>query len=357
MIANFIETLQQWSDQPTLVATGVVVISLILGRLTEWVLTRLFGAFAKRTKTAVDDQVIEALRRPIFLSVVFVGLVVAAEILALPPSGRYAVHGVVGTLAVLTWSGGAFRIAGALLTDLGRRATANSIVQPRTVPLFDMLARVAVVGTAIYFLFLSWDVDVTAWLASAGIIGIAVGFAAKDTLSNFFSGVFILADAPYKLGDYIVLDDGLRGKVTSVGIRSTRILTRDDVEITIPNALIGNSKIVNENGGPRVSSRLRVKVSVAYGSDVDQVRAILLSLAKGEHICKDPEPRVRFRRFGDSGLEIELLVWIDEAEARGRVLDALNTTIYKTFAKKGIEIPYSKHDVYIKEMPEAVRKS
>jgi MscS family membrane protein len=85
----------------------------------------------------------------------------------------------------------------------------------------------------------------TAWLASAGIIGIAVGFAAKDTLANLFSGVFILADSPYKLGDYVVLEDNSRGKVTQIGLRSTRMLTRDDVEVTVPNSIMGNTKIIN----------------------------------------------------------------------------------------------------------------
>ena len=71
-------------------------------------------------------------------------------------------------------------------------------------------------------------------LALAGIVGIAIGFTAKDTLANLFSGVFILADRPYKMGDYVNLESGERGRVTHIGIRSTRILTRDDIEVTVP---------------------------------------------------------------------------------------------------------------------------
>ncbi|OQW99996.1 MAG: hypothetical protein BWK74_00755 [Desulfobacteraceae bacterium A6] len=91
--------------------------------------------------------------------------------------------------------------------------------------------------------------DLTAWVASAGIIGLALSFAAKDTLANLFSGVFILADAPYKIGDFIVLDSGERGEVTNIGIRSTRLLTRSDIEITVPNSIMGNTRIINEAGG------------------------------------------------------------------------------------------------------------
>ena len=192
----------------------------------------------------------------------------------------------------------------------------------------------------------------TAWLASAGIVGIAIGFAAKDTLANLFAGVFILADSPYKIGDYVVLDSGERGMVTHIGIRSTRLLTRGDVEITIPNAVMGNTRISNESGGPHEKYRLNVKVGVAYGSDIDHVRSVLMDVAQNEsEVCSDPEPRVRFRAFGNSSLDIELLCWVEIPEVRGRVLDALNTNIYKRFIEENIEIPYSKHDIFIKEMP------
>ena len=138
-------------------------------------------------------------------------------------------------------------------------------VQVPSLPVFDMVFKIVIVGAAVYFIFLAWKIDLTAWLASAGVVGIAVGFAAKDTLANLFSGIFIVADAPYKVGDYIVLDGGLRGRVTSIGIRSTRILTLDDIEITIPNAVIGSSKIINEAGGPQVHQRLGVTVDEFMG--------------------------------------------------------------------------------------------
>jgi small-conductance mechanosensitive channel len=224
-----------------------------------------------------------------------------------------------------------------------------SFIQPQTLPLFDILVKVVVVGGALYFAFLAWDINVTGWLASAGIVGIAVGFAAKDTLANLFAGIFILADAPYKLGDFVLLEDGLRGKVTDIGIRSTRILTRDDIEITVPNALIANSKIVNETGGPHAKERVRITVSVAYGSNVAQVRELLRQCADGvDHVCGEPAPRVRFREMGDSGLIFQLLAWIDEPVLRGRVVDELNTRVYDTLNEAGVEIPYPKRDVYIK---------
>ena len=119
------------------------------------------------------------------------------------------------------------------------------------------------------------------------------------------------------------------------------LLTRDDIEITVPNAVIANAKIVNESGGPWTKERLRVKVSAAYGCDVDEVRETLFSVASDNpDVVAHPEPRVRLRALGDYGLDFELLGWISEPVYRGRVLDALYTEVYKRFEARGIEIPF-----------------
>jgi small-conductance mechanosensitive channel len=139
-----------------------------------------------------------------------------------------------------------------------------------------------------------------------------------------------------------------------VGVRSTRLETRDDVEITLPIAAIANAKIINETGGKWEKERIRIKVGVAYGSDVDQVCEVLKKIAVDhDHICQDPSPRVRMRAFGDSSLDFELLCWIDEPVLRGKLSHLLYMDVYKTFMKEGIEIPFPQHDVYIHKMPSA----
>jgi len=226
------------------------------------------------------------------------------------------------------------------------------LIHDRTLPLFNNLLVIIVVALALYFVLLAWNINVTAWMASAGILGLAISFAAKDTLANLFAGVFILADAPYKLGDFIVLDSGERGEVTHIGIRSTRILTRDDVEITLPNSIMGNVKITNEAGGPHEKYRIRIKVGVAYGSDIDKVHAVLMDVAANQpQVCQNPAPRVRFRAFGDSSLDHELLCWVQKPVLRGRVAHFLYTEIYKRFVREGIEIPFPQRDVYLKSVP------
>ena len=330
----------------------VAVVFLALAKIVNLFINRVIRRLAGRTRGQFDDQLIDMIEQPIFLTVVFIGLSIATKLLALPDAANNVTLAMLTTFVVFIWSAFLIRLTRLVLSTISELPDRFRVVQKQTLPLFNNLATIIIIAGALYFVFIAWNIDITAWVASAGILGIAISFAAKDTLSNLFSGVFILADAPYKIGDFIILDSGERGMVTHIGIRSTRLLTRDDVEITIPNGVMGNAKITNEAGGPYANRRIRVKVGVAYGSDIDHVRATLMDVA-GNHaaVCKDPEPRVRFRSFGDSGLDIELLCWIDEPVLAGRVLDALNTEVYKRFLAEGIEIPYPKRDVYLYSQP------
>ena len=343
--------LQLFSDNPYYQAAIVVVVGLIAARVLNIIFVRVITRIAERTHSMLDDQLIDVVRAPLFYTILLLSLAIAVN-LAFGDDSPRIIYSILKTLAVFIWSVFLVRLSRIALRSLSRDDQKANVFSSQTLPLFENLAIIFVSAAAIYFVFSAWNIDMTAWLASAGIVGIAVGFAAKDTLANLFSGVFILADAPYKIGDYVVLDSGERGEVTHIGIRSTRILTRDDVEVTIPNSIMGNTKIINESGGPHKKFRIRVKVGVAYGSDIDRVKELLMDIAlNDEDVCGEPEPRVRFRQFGGSSLDLELLCWVQEPMLRGRIVDVLNTTIYKRFNEEGVEIPYSKHDIFIKEMP------
>ncbi|MBW1878541.1 MAG: mechanosensitive ion channel family protein [Deltaproteobacteria bacterium] len=342
------ENVIPWGLSPLTWALLVLSSSFLVALLARALFKGVVQRLTRQTETELDDILARHLRRPVWLSIGLGGTWYALAVLDLPRPVPYVTTGLLATGVVVLWTVGISRIAGEVLEWLAERTDRFSAVSPRTMPVFEFGARAVVYGTALYFLFLAWNVDLTGWLASAGIVGIAVGFAARDTLANLFAGVFILADAPYKLGDYLILGSGERGRVTEIGIRATRILTRDDVEIIVPNAVMANVKIINESGGPGEPFRVRAKVDVAYGSDLDEVRSLLLAALEGvEGITEDPNPRVRFREFGSSGLRFQLLCWVHRPELRGRVLDAINSNIYKSFNANGIEIPYSRHDVYL----------
>jgi small-conductance mechanosensitive channel len=275
----------------------------------------------------------------------------ATRHLELPQSPEYMTLGVLRTIAIFVWYGFFSGVFTLVLMAI-RHGEIRKVLQTSMLPLVSTIGRVVLLAMAAYFVFLAWDINVTAWVASAGIVGLALSFAAKDTLSNFFAGVSIVVDAPYKLGDFIILESGERGMVTHIGLRSTRLLTRDDVEITVPNGVMGNTKIINETGGPSSKHRIRTSVGVAYGSDVDNVIEILAATAdEHEEVCKTPEPRVRFRRFGDSSLEFDLLCWINQPVDRGRISHELNCAVYKAFQRENIQIPFPQRDLHVRSMP------
>lgn len=343
-------TLKSFGNSPMMQALIVIIISFVIASVFKYLVIVGLKKLIARMEINFVSALLDLLHAPIYYSVLIIGLSSAVSILN--PSYLSIKLSLLASIAMFIWTLFFLRANRALLRELVLHPTRFKSINYKTLPLFQNILNIIIIIFAVYIIFSIWDVDMTAWLASAGIVGIAVGFAAKDTLANLFSGVFIMADAPFKVGDYVVLDTAERGEITHIGIRSTRMLTRDDIEITIPNSVMGNTKIINESGGPHEKSRCRVPVGVSYHSDIDLVRAILLNIANSEEsLCKDPEPRVRFRRFSGSALDFELLIWIDKPELRGRIVDILNCAIFKQFKANNIEIPYAKHDIYIKEMP------
>jgi small-conductance mechanosensitive channel len=327
-------------SNPIILSVLIILGAVIAAKITDMIFTRIFKRIVIKTQTNFDDRILQLLHRPIFYSILFIGFSVAVKTAELPNYIDYALVGIFKTSTILIWLFVVMKVL-ILSMEWASQKTSNPLLQQKTLPLFNNLGKIAIGLFGIYFIFLSWDININGILASAGVLGVILGLAAKDTVANFFAGIFLMADSPYKEGDYILLDTGERGYVKSMGLRSTRFMTRDDIEITIPNSVIAASKIVNESGGPAEIERIRITLLVAYGSDIDAVKDLLISVAMAnDNVQNSPEPRVRFREFAESGIELQLLFWIYKPEIRGRTVDAVNTEIYKQFSQNNISIPY-----------------
>jgi len=338
---------EAWA-QPAIRFAMIVVASFIIAKLGQIFGTRILLRLASRTRTDVDDLLIGQLRRPVFVTVFSIGLYLAIHSTDWHSRWIDLSVSIVHTLLVIVWLTHGMRLISITLDGLSRLANRVSWIEVRTLPLLDNVAKLVLFGGAVYCLLKAWRLDVTPWLASAGVVGIAIGFAAKDSLANLFGGIFVIMDSPYKIGDYINLDSGERGQVVKIGLRSTRLLTRDDVEITVPNAAIANAKVVNESGGPWERRRVKILVGVAYGSDVAQVKEILQrSVESVPEIVDDPEPRVRFHEMGDSALIFRVLGWIEQPELLGRAIDGLNTAVYNNLNAAKVQIPFPQRDVHL----------
>jgi len=346
-LVDWIHDVSGWSlhadwQRALLVAVVAIAVALLVGRLLVTVLRK----WSKNTKTKLDDQFFEAFQGPLFLTILALGIGISFGQLRLGNEATQRVESILQTFVVIIWLFFSVRFSKSLLDALARRR--GGLIQPQTVPIFRNFLTLVLFGVASYLLLVSWEVDPTAWLASASILGVVFGIAAKDSIANIFAGVFLLADGPYKVGDYVNLESGERGMVTAIGLRSTRLLTRDDIEVVVPNSVMAATKIVNETGGRWARRRIRIPIGVAFGSNLDDVRTVLMSVAENNDlVCKDPEPRVRFRRLGESSIDLELLVWIEEPELRGQTIDAIVVETVQRFGENGIQIPYPQRVVHM----------
>jgi small-conductance mechanosensitive channel len=302
----------------------------------------------RKTETDVDDKLIAALTKPVLYLVLLIGAMVALPMLGVPPGGEWVLRALVQTSMVLVVSQGILYSVKVLLRGVAD-AHQFKAINDQTLPLFSNVSLIVIIAGALYGMFIIWGIDVTAWLASAGIIGIAVGFAAKDTLSNIISGIFILTDKPYSVGDFVALGSGTTGIVSDVGLRSTRIRTFDDEEVTIPNALIANEEIVNKTTGPD-TGRVKVTIGVAYGTNLRKVEELLLDIMKAHDlVLDDPEPSVRFTNFGNSSLDFMASCRVKDPLDVYSVQNDLHHRINDRFAEANIEIPFPQQDVHVKK--------
>jgi len=356
---EFAQQFEQWLNAlepyPLLVAFVVAAVGLLIAKLAELFLTIIIGRMVARTESKFDDKIVGLLRQPIFTTFAVFGLIIASYSVAEELGNNFlpATLAILKTFIILSWIRFFMRSSDSVIHTMGASQKRFVFAQKDTVPLLKNLAVVFLLLAGAYSILVAWDINVTGLVASAGIVGLALSFAAQDTLSHLFSGVAILADRPYRIGDFIVLDTGERGQVTHIGLRSTRLMTRDDVEVSIPNGVMGSAKIVNESGGGKRQYRVRASVGVAYGSDVDKVLSVLEGIGKdNEHLANHPEPRARFRAFGNSSLDFELLAWITEPSMRGLRIHEINCEINRRFIAENIVIPFPQQDVWIKSLPQ-----
>ena len=291
----------------------------------------------------VDDVILNGLHPAMYATVVLAGAGLGLMLFDLSAATIETIRNGMLSLVTAVWAVTLVRIG----RGVSRRVTDSRYIDKQVVPIFQNVWSAVVIGVAIVLLLSYWQIDVTPLLASAGILGIIIGLAAQDTIANFFGSLSLYADGTYHVGDYVVLESGERGRVEDISVRSTIIRTRDDIMITVPNAVLNKGAVINESS-PKRKRRIKVPIGVAYGTDIDQVEEILLAVAANESSVESrPKPRVRFREFGDSALRFELLCWVPNPARTARVTHELNTGIYHAFQDAGIEIPFPQRDVRV----------
>ncbi|MGD8342367.1 MAG: mechanosensitive ion channel family protein [Desulfobacterales bacterium] len=220
---------------------------------------------------------------------------------------------------------------------------------------FDLLIRFSdfiVYTVAIIIALDMLGVNVMPFIAGAGVAGVAVGFAAKDTLSNLIAGILLIIDRPFEVGDRIEVwrapvGSATWGDVIDIGLRATKIKTTDNIIIIIPNNEIMLRDIINYT---HISEKIRVRINIgiAYDADLPKAKELILQVAKAtEWVADEPAPKVVVRNFGESSVDLQLRVWIKDARQRMNTISHITDAVKESFDAKGIEIPYPKRDIHI----------
>lgn len=334
-----------------LFAVATVMAGFILAGIAR-VIVKWLEKYAETTDTQWDDIIVAAIGTPVQVGIVAVSIYIALKYFGVVPDQYSWIISdkILNTLYILigTW------IAASLIHDIiviygHSLAYDHSLGQPdgdwddRIVEFLELSARYIIWFVGIMLVLVNLEINITPFLAGAGIAGIALALAAQDLISNFFGGAIITVDKPFKVGDRIKIDNFI-GEVLSVGPRSTRIKTLDYQIVTIPNNKITTNYIINY-AEPEEKLRITIPVSVAYGSDANKVRKILVEIAQDaiqntEYFLEDPQPKAFFIEFGESSLKFILYVWARKYNLTDETKDAINTRITERFAAEGIEIPF-----------------
>jgi small-conductance mechanosensitive channel len=338
-----------------LFAVATIIAGLAVAGIARMIV-RWLEKFAETTETKWDDIIIAAIGTPVQVGIFAISVYIALKYFDIVPV-QYAwilSDKVLNSIYILigTW------IASSLLHDIiriyGRELAklTEGDADDRIIDLLELAVRYVVWFAGIMLVFVNLEINITPFLAGAGIAGLALALAAQDLISNFFGGAIITVDKPFKIGDRIEVDTHY-GDVMSIGTRSTRIKTIDGKIVTLPNSKITSNSVVNFSE-PDPKIRYTIPVTVAYGSDVLRVKQVLAEVVQDaikntEYFAAEPAPKIFFQEFGDSSLKFVIYVWAKAYNIPDEVKDAINVRIAVRFAAEGIEIPFPQLDVHMRK--------
>lgn len=333
---------------PILILTASLLIAAGINLILKLLIKK-----AARTGTKIDDIVLHAIGRPLYILIIVAGVYYAVHqtpylgeiINKFDEDYRYRrfLLTIFGTWIVATLAKGIIREYG-----YEWAAKAKGVMDDRLVVLADMSVMYIIWLIGIMIALGAVGIEITPLITGMGIAGLAVALAAQNLLSNVFGGVTITLDQLYKVGDRVEFG-GVYGDVYEIKPRYTKIRTLDNFVITIPNSKVINDNVINY-ALPDTTVRVKIPISVAYGTDPKKVDEILFDIAENAPlVLREPKPFVRLVEYAASSQNFELLVWIKHYDDRHSVVDLIFREIFIRFKKEGIEIPFNQMDVHIKK--------
>jgi len=316
-------------------------------------LQRVGGFVTRRTKTTLDNRLLQAIRPPLLLLLTVVGSYLALLQITLVDPYQPYIRSAAVILVVFCVASGVNRALSAGLTWYGQEMAARTRtdVDEKLLPILRRVLFVVIWGIALMVIFDRLNLNISPLVTGLGITGLAVALALQPTLSNFFSGTYLLTDQAVRPGDFIQLDSGVMGTVREVGWRTTKIVTPENNLVLIPNNRLADA-IVTNYFQPDRAVNVVVNCGVAYESDLDQVERVALEEAtrvQKSHPGAVPDwtPLFRFREFGESNVNFIVVLRAIDRGNSFLVMHEFIKALHRRFAREGITINYPARTLYL----------
>lgn len=339
----------QWLD-----IGGSVLIVLVVAIVGHWVvrivMDRGLRRLVKQTRGGLDDAILDTVHRPLYwLAIVFSLEVAVSRLAFVPADWEQWLGSAFFVLYLLVGFGFAWRFVQNFFTWYGREMAirTETDLDEQLMPFFRRVALIILGLVGVIILLGHFEVEVAGLITTLGIGSLAIALAAQEALADTISGFIIMIDRPFRIGDRIEIQDlATWGDVVDIGLRSSRIRTRDNRMVVIPNSTIGKSLIVNY-AYPDSQYRIQIHIGVAYGTDLEKARRVMVETVSAvEGVLPDRPVEALFLEFGASALIFRVRWWLESYEDTRRMFDRVNTALYNALTQAGIELPYPQMDIH-----------
>jgi len=329
----------------------VIIIFYTFSLIVNFTLRKVIPALTKKTKTNLDDLILEKINKPITLFVLFIALHVVFKILRLPEAYIPLASNLLNTFLTILGTYMVIVVVDIIIDHWGKvwAKKTKSNLDKDVLPLFHKISRVIFFIAGLVIILRIWGVNITGLVAGLGVAGLVIGLALKDSLSNIFGGISLILDRAVKVGDFIELDSKESGEIVDIGLRSTRMKTWNNEILIIPNNTLSNATIKNWKL-PDLTARAIIDFGVEYGNDPKKVRKVALDvLKKYKNILNEPEPTVYFLEMGESSINFRLAFYVEDVNKRYTTKVSVIEDLYNALRKEKINIPFPTRTIYMKK--------
>jgi len=327
----------------------ILAIAFIVACIAKVILRKVLKPLAKKTKTKIDDLIVRSLSSIIFYIILVLGFKVGLQYFEFETA---IYDSLIETLLIIIVAIFLLKIISEFAQQWLKewKFKTKTSTDERLIPFLQKILKAVIIILALIFVFDVWKINISPLIATAGIAGLAIGLAVKDSLSNILGGLQLVLDKTFKVGDKVQLESGEMGVILDVGLRSTKLKTYDNEVIFIPNGYLANAKIKNFTE-PDLSIRVNVNFVVEYGSDPEKVRQVILeAIKKIETAVEDPAPAVLFLKMSDFSLDFVARVWVNSYTDAYSTKLKMTDEIYDTLNKADIGIPFPTRTVFTKKI-------